>query len=178
MHHLGDTTHRDLQVLMLLGAYFDAGDLLDDEEESIEEGRVDDFLRDLVGECDEAGFDRLVALVLRVGDVIVELHDLLQQHEHVIRLQFLVAGDGHLLRARTLGIHIVDVHVVLQQVELLYEHSLLDLVEVGHQCLADHRNGLILETVNHRAILHVPHLVINHLNRIHEGLQQVQLEVP
>lgn len=99
---------------MLFGTDFNAGDLLNDEEQSIEEGRVYDLLRDLVGKRNEAGFDGLIALVLGVSDVVVELDYLLQQHEHIIRLQFLIACDCDLLRARALSIDIVDIHLVLE----------------------------------------------------------------
>ena len=71
---------------------------------------------------------------------------------------------------------VIDIQFLVQKRKLADLEALFDVLEIGHEGLADHGNDIILETVNHSSIFYIAHLVVHDFHCIDEGLQQVQLE--
>lgn len=55
-----------------------------DEKQSIQKLAVYDLFVHFLWECYQAGVDHLLRLVFGVSKIVVEVHDLLQQHQHVL----------------------------------------------------------------------------------------------
>lgn len=74
---------------------------------------VQDLLCHSLGEWYETGFNRLVTLVFRVSDVIIELDYFLQKDEDKVSLYFLLTRYGYLLLS--IGHHIITYIQILLQ---------------------------------------------------------------
>jgi hypothetical protein len=86
LHNLGEAVEHNAKILLFLLADLALHNLGDDIEETVQKLAVDNLLGNSFGEGDEAGIDHLLALVLGVGDVIVELHYFLEEHQDVLAL--------------------------------------------------------------------------------------------
>ena len=133
------------------------------------------FFWNLIGEGDEAGIDGCIALIFRICDVVIEVHYLFQQHKNIVSFQLLVVCDEAWLVVIHVG-WVIDIQFLVQKRELADLQALFDVLEIGHEGLADHGNDIILETVNHSSIFYIAHLVVHNFHCIDEGLQQVQFE--
>jgi hypothetical protein len=60
--------------------------------------------------------------------------------------------------------------------EVVDAEAFFEVVEEGHQGLANHRDDLVLEGVDHRAETHVAHFDVHDLHHFDEGLQDVDFE--
>lgn len=118
----------------------------------------------------------MFALVLGVSDIIVKLHDLLQDHEDILCLKLLLLRNWE-LGAVCCGFHFANLKVLLQVGKFTDANPFLDAVEEGHEGLADVGNNIVLKGIYHATVAHVSHFDIDGLDSLHEGLVHKQLEI-
>ena len=82
MHDFSKTFQNNCQKFILLLAYFGLTNFLNHVEKRVEKLVVDYLFEDFIRESDEASINGLLALILRISDVIVELYYLFEQHEN------------------------------------------------------------------------------------------------
>lgn len=136
---------------------------------------VEYLFGDLIRKGNEACIDGRIAFVFGVCDIVVELHNLLEEHEDIIRLLFLVACYRNLSCGCSF-VGVADIQVLLHEGELVDEGSFFDVVEIWEEGIADDRDNVVLEAVDHHSIFHVAHVVVDHLHCVDERLEQVQFK--